>query len=210
VAESKEALMSISTSPDWNVAPPPLPLRRFTVDEYHRMIEDGFFAEDERFELLEGWIVAKMTRKPPHDAVIELIHETLRGMLPVGWHIRAQSAITMADSEPEPDLAVVRGAIRDYMGRHPGPADLALVVEVADSTLATDRDFKGRIYARAGIPVYWIVNLVDQRVEVYTTPTGPDANPGYRKRRDFEAGDTLPLLIEGREVARIEAREFLP
>jgi Uma2 family endonuclease len=185
-------------------------MRRFTVDEYHRMIDAGFFTEDERFELLEGWIVYKMTRKPPHDATVELVSAVLRGHLPEGWRVREEKALSTIESEPEPDMAVVRGSIRDSMSHHPVPADLALVVEVSDSTLASDRGLKARIYARASLPVYWIVNLVDHRVEVYTTPTGPGANPGYRERRDVEPGDTLPLLIEGREVARIDAREILP
>jgi Uma2 family endonuclease len=185
-------------------------MRRFTVDEYHRMIDNGFFAEDERFELLEGWIVYKMTRKPPHDATVELVSNLLRGHLPQGWRVREEKAITTVESEPEPDLAVVRGSIRDSMSRHPEPSEIALVVEVSDSTLSSDRGLKARIYARAGIPVYWIVNLVDHRVEVYTEPTGPDANPGYRACREVAPGEALPLLIEGREVARIDARELLP
>jgi Uma2 family endonuclease len=203
--------MSISTTTDWQVAlPPPLLMRRFTVDEYHRMIDDGFFAEDERFELLEGWIVAKMPRNPPHDSMIVVIGRILDRALPEGWHLRGQSAIVTADSTPEPDLAIVRGDGRDYLSRHPEPADLALVVEVSDSTLASDRGLKARIYARAGIPVYWIVNLVDHRVEVYTTPTGPVADPGYRECREVEPGATFPLIIDGREIARIDAREVLP
>jgi Uma2 family endonuclease len=203
--------MSVGTQPAWVPAlPPPLPMRRFTVDEYHRMIDAGVFGGDERFELLEGWIVAKLTRKPPHDATIELLTDVLRDRLPAGWRVRVQSAITTADSEPEPDLAVVRGGPRDYLKRHPGPADLAMVVEVADSSLADDRSLEARLYARAGIPAYWIVNLVDLRVEVYTDPTGLVASPSYRSERAYGVGDAVPLIVEGREVARIDALEFLP
>jgi Uma2 family endonuclease len=190
--------------------PPAVPLRRFTVDEYHRMIDAGLFAEDEGFELLEGWIVARPTSGPPHDAAVALIEQGFQRCLPEGWHDRGKSAITTMDSAPRPDVAVIRGQPLDDKGRHPGPADLALVVEVSDATLASDRGLKARIYGRAGIPVYWIVNLSAHRVEVYTEPTGPDANPGYRERRDFEPGEALPLLIEGREVARIDVRELLP
>src|SRR5205823_4195395 len=74
----RRPVMSIAPRTDWNFVPPPVPVRRFTVDEYHRMIDAGIFGEDERFELLEGWIVYKMTRKPPHDATIELVSEVLR------------------------------------------------------------------------------------------------------------------------------------
>ena len=120
-------------------------MRRFTVEEYHRMIEAGVFAADERFELLEGWIVAEITRTPPHDVAIELLTDALRGALPAGWWVRVQSAITLTDSEPEPDLAVVRGAVRDHVQRHPDAAEIAVVIEVADSSLAPDRDLKGRV-----------------------------------------------------------------
>ena len=203
--------MSISAMPEWNVTPPPdLPMRRFTVDEYHRMIEAGVFPEEDRLELLEGWIIAKMPRNPPHDVAILVVQRILGAELPAGWHFRAQMALTTPDSKPEPDLAVVRGEDVDYLSRHPTPADVALVIEVSDSTLAGDRDPKGRIYARAGLPVYWIVNLVDHRVEIYSSPTGPDANPRYRERRVVEPGETIPLLIDGREVARINERKLFP
>jgi Uma2 family endonuclease len=189
--------------------PPMLTLRRFTVDEYHRMIEAGVFVEDERFELLEGWIIAKMTRNPPHDATIGMTSEALRSRLPAGWHVRAQCAMTTGDSELEPDVAVVRGVFRDYVGHHPGPEDLALVVEVAESSLAQDRDLKGRTYARANIPVYWLVNLVDRRIEVFTEPTGPDASPAYRRRQDYGEGASVPLIVEGRDPGPIAVADLL-
>jgi Uma2 family endonuclease len=192
----------------WQV--PSLPVRRFTVDEYHRMLQHGILADGEPFELLEGFIVPKMTRNPQHDIALELVDEALRGRLPGGWRLRIQSAITTDDSEPEPDLAVVRGDARSRGDRHPGPQDLGLVVEVADTSLAQDRQEKGRLYARAGIACYWIVNLVDRQVEVYTDPTGPGPSPAYRQRHDFAAGDAVPLVLEGNEVTRIAVAEFLP
>jgi Uma2 family endonuclease len=203
--------MSLTTELAWNISrPPPLPMRRSTVDEYHRMIGAGVFAEDERFELLEGWIVSKMTRNPPHDVAIAIIPESLRALLPTGWHIRAQSAITTPDSEPDPDIVIVRGAFRDYLSRHPNPSDIVLVVEVSDSTLAQDREIKGRLYARAGIPVYWIVNLVDWVVEVYTDPSGPVVIPTYGTRQDHRIGERIPLAIHGQVVAQIDAGDLLP
>jgi Uma2 family endonuclease len=188
----------------------PFPIRRFTVDEYHHMIQAGVFAEDERFELLEGWIVPKMSRNPPHDVAVELTVEALRNALPTGWRVRVRSAVTLADSEPEPDVAVVQGPIRSHINHHPGPQDTAIVVEASESTLTQDRVDKGRVYARANIPVYWIINLVDAQVEVYTDPTGPDLMPCYRQRRDYHIGESVPLVIEGREVAQIPVRDLLP
>ena len=105
---------------------------------------------------------------------------------------------------------MTRGARRDYKQRHPGPGDLALVVEVADSTLQLDRDDKARIYARAGIVDYWIINLVDRRVEVYTDPTGPDPAPAYRRRDDYGPADAVPLSIAGSPALNIPVAELLP
>src|SRR5947209_7411074 len=106
--------MSIVAAPALEQVVPPVPVRRFTVDEYHHMIDAGFFAHDERFELLEGWIVPKMTRHPPHDVAIDLAQDMIRPLLPADWRMRIQSAITTQDSEPEPDIAVVRGSARRY------------------------------------------------------------------------------------------------
>ena len=111
-----------------------------------------------------------------------------------GWFCRGQSAITTAAQRA--GAGYRRGSrIRasTTSSRHPGPADMALVIEVADSSLPDDRSLKARIYAAAAVPVYWIVNLVDHQVEVYTDPTGPDAAPVYRARQDYQAGDLDPV-----------------
>lgn len=189
---------------------PPEPVRRLTVDEYHQMIRAGILKEDDPFELLEGWLVPKMTPNPPHDLALVLAEDEIARRLPPAWFRRGQSAVTTADSEPEPDIAVVRGPKRLYAQHHPGPQDMALVVEVADSSLPRDRTTKCRLYARAGIPVYWIVNLPDTQVEVYTDPTGPDLNPCYRQRRDFSGAEEVPLVLDGREIGRIPVRDLLP
>lgn len=202
--------MAVGTPP-WNpLQPPPFPVRRFTVDEYHRMIRAGLLTEDDRVELLEGWIVLKMPRNPPHDATVEIADETLRPRLPAGWSMRVQSAITTPESEPEPDLVVVQGGARDYLSRHPGPADIGLLIEVSDSSLSRDRNEKGRLFARAGIPYYWIINLIDSRVEVYSDPSGPTANPAYRQRQDYGPADSVPLVLGGQVIALIAVRDLLP
>ena len=186
---------------------PPCPVHRLSVGEFLRMIELGVLDDPERLELLEGWLTTKPMRDPPHDAAIELGFEALRLVLPVGWRVRAQSGSVTADSVPEPDLAVVRGNPRDYLDRHPGPEDIALVVEVADSSLAKDRTLKARLYARAGIPAYWIVNLVEGLIEVHTEPTGPAESPMYRQRAEVRPGEAIALVVDGREVA---AADLLP
>src|SRR5262249_42023536 len=144
--------------------------RRFTVDEYHRLTELGILTEDDNLELIEGYLVLKMPRNPPHDGTIRCGTKLLAKILPAGWDLSVQCAITLPDSEPEPDFPIVRPPPDYYRPRPPTVADIGLVIEVADSTLAGDRADKGRIYARAGIECYWIINLVDRQIEVYTSP----------------------------------------
>ena len=187
----------------------PFPVWRFSVEEYRRLGEIGVLAEDDRVELLEGWIVPKMNLNPPHSVGVQLVDDAIRKALPEAWCVRIQDAVSTSDSEPEPDVAVVRGAIRDYARRHPSPGDIGLLVEVADTSLTRDR-YKCRLYGGAGIGDYWIVNLVDRRVEVYADPTGSDPNPGYRRRNDYDPNDVVPLVIDGREIARIKVNELLP
>ncbi len=187
-----------------------LPVRRFTVGEYHRMISAGILTKDDRVELLEGWLVQKMSRNPPHDVVVGLLLQLLFAKLPRGWHSRGQSAMTTDVSEPEPDVAVVRGVLRDYLAAHPRPRDVALVAEVADSSLQDDRNLKGALYGRVGVPFYWLINLQDGRLELYSDPSSPDPNPGYRQRQDLGPADAVPLVLDGREVCRIPVSDILP
>jgi Uma2 family endonuclease len=201
-------MSSIIANPQFGTTP--LPMRKFTVAEYHRMIETGILTAKDDVELLEGWVVARMPRKPPHDVGVELARGAVGSKLPASWSIRGQSAITTDDSEPEPDIAVVRGEPRAYRVRHPGPADIGVLIEIADTTLAYDRREKGRIYAHAGLPYYWIVNLVDACVEVYTDPDSIVAVPSYRTRTDHGSGQHIPLVLDGQTVAMIAVADLLP
>lgn len=186
------------------------PLRRFTVEEYQQLIRQGFFRADDRFELLEGLIVEKMPRDPIHDAALEMADDLIRALLPPGWRVRVQSAIVTGDSQPEPDLVVVRGHPSSRVAQHPGPNDLALVVGISNTTLAEDRGWKSRLYARAGVQTYWIINLPDSRVEVYTDPSGPDPAPAFRRRNEFGIGRSVPLLIEGTERGPLAVQNLIP
>jgi Uma2 family endonuclease len=189
---------------------PAEPIWRLSVGQYHEMINVGILTDEDRVELLEGLLVARTPKTPPHSVVTQLARETLAHLLPPGWHVDAHDPITTEDSEPEPDVAVVRGNRRDYLERHPGPDEVALVIEVADTTLRRDRGLKKRIYARAGIPVYLIINLPESQIEVYTSPTGEAEEPDYQQRQDYGPDDEVPIIIEGREVGRLPAREILP
>jgi Uma2 family endonuclease len=184
---------------------PPLPVRRFSVTEYDQMFATGILTEEDRVELLDGWITPKMTRNPPHDATLVIVEQVLSASLPPGWHLRSQKAATLPTSAPEPDVAIVVGVARDYRNRHPVPADIGLIVEVSDSTLDSDCNVKGPIYARAGIPTYWIVNLVDQVIEVRTLP-GPGAS---QHRQDYTLTDDVPLVLAGQLAAQIPVVDLL-
>lgn len=185
------------------------PVRRFTVEEYHRLGDACVLTEEDDVELLEGLIVPKMIRKPIHDAMVAAVGKTLSQVLPDGWHLRIQMAMTTSDSEPEPDLAIVRGDERDYLTRHPRPDDVALVVEVAETSLERDRN-KRQIYARAGIACYWIVNLLDSAVEAYSGPSAPGDEPRYLHEQAVRSGESVALEVAGQEIASIAATDLLP
>jgi hypothetical protein len=188
---------------------PPFPVRRFSVAEYHRMIETDVLGEDDAVELLEGWIVPKMPRNPPHDATVDLVQEILKTHLGNDWRVRAQSAITLDDSEPEPDLAVAPGPAERYASRHPLATEVAMVVEVADSTLTRDRSIKRRLYARSMIPFYWIINLVDAQIEVHTDPSGQGEAADYRNREIYRAGQPVPLKVGQRPIENLQVSALL-
>lgn len=183
--------------------------RQFSVAEYHRLIDIGMITEDDNLELLEGYLVLKMGKNPPHECGIDLANDVFSGLKPKGWIVRIQEAITLDDSEPEPDLLLARGTPRTYAKRHPRPADIGLVVEVADSSLPSDRADKTRIYGRAGIACYWIINVQDGQVEVYTSPSGA-TTPGYARRQVYLPGDVVPFSLDGVLIADIAAHDLLP
>ena len=185
-------------------------MRQFTVDEYHRLINAGVIREGERIELLEGWLVQRTPIQPPHAVAVGLTSDRIDHLLSSDWIIRVRQPITLSGSEPEPDVSVARGKDRDYLGHHPNRTTTGLVIEVADSTLDKDRTVMARIYARDNLPVYWIVNINDEQIEVYTDPTGDCDEPVYRNRRDYHRGEEVPLVLDGVEIARIPVADLLP
>jgi Uma2 family endonuclease len=190
-------------TPPWA---PPLP-RRITVDEYDRMTKAGILEDPGKVELINGFLVEKMAKNSRHSYSALSAHEILAGRLPAGWSSRPEQPVRIPDfDEPEPDVSVVRGSRADYRDRIPGPADIAMLVEVSDSSLAFDRGEKLLVYARAGIPVYWIVNLVDGQVEVYSDPWPG----GYRSHQVLAPGHVLSVVIDGVEVGEIPVSDILP
>jgi Uma2 family endonuclease len=189
---------------------PPEPIIRISVEQYHVMIEAGAFANDERVELLEGWLVPKMSKNPAHRVVTRKLRIAFERLLPPGWEVESEVPVTTVDSEPEPDVAVVRAGVLDKVERHPGPRDVGMLIEVSDSTLARDRGIKKRLYARSAVPVYWIVNIPDRCIEVYTDPTGPAENPDYRQPRVYGENDQVPIVLDGKEIGQLEVKSILP
>jgi Uma2 family endonuclease len=202
--------ISSAIEPVMLAAMPPEPVCRLTPWQYHEMIAAGILTEGDPVELLEGWLVPKMVKNPPHSTARHLTTKALEQLLPSGWHVRSQEPLTLGDSEPEPDVAVVRGDPKQYERSHPGSGDVALVVEVADASLARDRSIKKQVYARAGIPVYWIVNLSERQIEAYSDPSGAGEAPEYRQRTDYAAGAEVPLVIQGRPAGHISVAALLP
>ncbi len=189
--------------------PPPLAssaVYRMTVDEYEAMAEAGIL-RDSRVELIDGLLVRKMTKKPPHVWTVEAVDEALVRLLPPGWFTRQEKPVRIPDfDEPEPDVLVIRGARDDYRKRHPEPADLGLLVEVAETSLDRDRGDKLVAYGKGRVACYWIVNLVDRQVEVYTNPVAT----GYQSSQVFLPGEYVPVVIDGTEVGRVAVADILP
>jgi Uma2 family endonuclease len=192
------------------VAVPTETIWRLTVDQYHEMVQTGILTEDDPVELLDGWLVPKMPKHPSHSVATQLVGAALTSILPEGIFVRSQEPITLAASEPEPDVVVVRGNPRRFRDAHPGPGDVVLIVEVAEASLQRDRTLKKAIYAEAGIATYWIVNLIGRCVEVYMEPSGPADHPDYRRRQELTAADSVSVLLDGREVARFAVSDVLP
>jgi Uma2 family endonuclease len=190
-------------------------LYRLPLAVYDAVARIGLLGPGDKVELLDGLLVTKMTKGELHVGVTKLVARALGDLLPGGWHAAKEDPVglpagpTGVASEPEPDVTVLRGAIRDYMRRKPGPGDIALVVEVAESSLHDDRVKLAR-YAWAGIPVVWIVDLTGDAVEVHTCPTGPAAPACYQEVATYGASDRVPVVIDGRAAGQIAVADLLP
>jgi Uma2 family endonuclease len=180
------------------------PLFQISVQQYHDMIDQGILTTNDRVELLNGLLVRKMAQKAPHARTIRRLTRFLPTVLPLGWIEQFQLPIMVDTSEPEPDAAILRGTESTFRDRHPAGRDFGIVIEVADTTLRYDRLEKGPVYAASGIPEYWIINLEEQVVEVYTQPT-PD---GYGLMQLYHAGDAVPLVLDGQPITAFSVTEL--
>jgi Uma2 family endonuclease len=182
-------------------------IKGLSVETHDRMVACGILPETNRFELIEGRIVEKEVKRPTHTIGTLLTADVIRSVVPAGWHVRAEQTVRVPGrwSEPGPDISVVRGSPRDYNGSHPGPVDVALVVEITRLSPAKDR-MLARVYAAGGIPVYWIVNVWRRQLEVYANPTGG----AYRAPTFLNESDSVDLVIAGQLAGRIAVADLLP
>jgi len=189
---------------------PELLLKRWKRVEYERLVDKGVFVPGDRIELIDGLLVVAEPQSSPHYTATRLVERALARAFGEGWDVRTQAPIALDDaSEPEPDVAVVRGDIRDYVAVH--PVDPVVVVEVALTSLASDRVHKSSLYARAGRPEYWIVNLIDRVLEVHRDPAPSPAAPygwDYSTMEALGPGDSVQPLAA--PTARIGVGDLLP
>lgn len=197
---------AVAFAPD----PSPEPLFRLSIKQYHAMIDAGVLTDDDPVELIEGILVYKVPKKPRHRIALAKLQRAITPLLPPDTSLQTQEPITLSDGEPEPDATVFRGKPEDYSTRHPGSDEVALVIEVADTTLARDRGIKLRSYARANLPVYWIVDLIGETIEVYRDPDPQAVPPTYRQPQIYDLRSSVPLEIRGQVIASIPVASVFP
>ena len=181
---------------------PSVPSEPMTVYEFARTPE----YDDKRLELIDGYIVRREEMKPPHVGATESLRRRFEAMIPTGWYVREDKPVRIPDwTEPLPDITLVRGDYTRYLVRHPEPADIGMIVEVSDTSLAKDRGEKWDNYAKAGIAFYWIVNLVDRQIEVFSEPTAS----GYTVERTYRLGEDVPVMLEDSEIGRIAVSDII-
>lgn len=186
------------------------PVYRFTVEQYHQLVDAGVFDGGPKCELIHGVILEKPVPGPPHSSATRRLMRRLMALFPESdWVVAVQDSITLSDSEPEPDFSAATGPESKYDARHPGPKDLVLVVEVSHSSLQFDRNTKLALYAGEKIVQYWIVDVEHRCVDVYTQPKG-GKNPTYRQHTNYGAEQSVPVVVGGKELGRISVKELLP
>jgi Uma2 family endonuclease len=171
------------------------------------MIEGGTIDEDERVELIEGLLIARSRRSRAEIVAGNKGLRILWRMIPPGWHVAKDLPIRLSDwSRPEPDLAIIRGVVDDYDDRDATAEEIAMVVEIAGPDLSADRTDLARMYAAAGIPIYWIINLTEGQLEFFSEPR----RDGYQSHLVLSRGQDVPVVVAGVEVAWIAVADLLP
>ncbi|MEH2417187.1 Uma2 family endonuclease [Nostoc sp.] len=169
--------------------------KRFTIAEYHRLAQLGFFEEDERVELIKGEIIQMAAKGKPHSVCQTRLDRELYKLVGDRATLRGQQPITLSNnSEPEPDRVIAKNRDDDYLANHPSPSDILLLIEIADSFLKYDQEEKLPIYAEVGISDYWIFNLVDYYLECYNEPYQDlQGKFGYRRKLIYLPNESVNL-----------------
>lgn len=174
-------------------------LFRMTIAKYYKMAETGILDTDKRYELMDGFIYETQPTSPKHATRLKKLERRLEACLGENAIVFTQHPLQLTDeSEPQPDILVVKPPIDQYEERHPRPEDVLLVIEIANTTLQSDRSLKLALYAKAGIPEYWIVNLVKSQLEIHRNPDTDEAR--YREVHTLDEGEAARLEHEGCEV----------
>jgi len=179
---------------------------RLSIDEYHQMIRQGILTTDHKVELLDGLLVKKMPKSRAHIIATSRIRRTFERLNPGNWVVISQEPVTLDIGEPEPDVVVTIGYNEDDPDSNPRPEQIAVLVEVSDSSLRRDKNWKLRMYARNGIANYWIANLVDGVLEVYANPI----NGEYLNASVLTRSENVELVIAGTAIASIPVADLIP
>ena len=183
---------------------------RLTVHQFEKMIVGGIFRDEDRVELLAGLLIKKMTTYDPHDFAVDQLGDNLGRILPGDWIARQEKSVMLGRYwRPQPDITVARGPRTRYRSKAPRPADLGMLVEVSDSTYSKDRGLKWTKYAACKVLNYWIVNIPERRIEVYSSPSGKGKSARYLERKDYGPDDEVPVIIEGHELGRIKVSDIV-
>jgi Uma2 family endonuclease len=185
---SEPAIQSVDSAPPQPVIP--IQPYRFTVAEYQRIYEAGAIAPDVRTELIEGMIVRMSPLGFRHQACINRLNRKFCALIQNRAIISVQNSVVLGDSQPQPDLMLLQETENFYEDRSPEVAEVLLLIEVADSTLKSDREVKGPLYARSGIGEFWLVDLEHKKLEVYRDPS----SEGYQTKFTLTATDHAACL----------------
>ncbi|CAN5399358.1 Uma2 family endonuclease [soil metagenome] len=212
--------MKIEFNPNRKVFPlprlmpgvPPFPVKTFSLEEFHKCIDDGMFVNEDKVELIYGFMYQYGAITPRYCTVRRNLRECFyeHAIDPSEFHVSGAGSITIAvnQSEPEPDLMIVRGPGDVYTNRHPYPEDVHIVFEASDETLDFDRTIRLEMYAQAGIPEYWIANIIDDRLEVYTRPEAGEA-PRYESVKHYMPYETVEVALPGKQPFNLAVSDIL-
>ncbi len=183
---------------------------RLTVEQFEKMIDAGVFPDRPRVELLGGVLFRNMTKNDPHNFAVGFMGSVLNRLLEPAWLAQEEKPVILGKFwRPEPDIAVIRGPRERYRKRAPRNEDPGLLIEVCDATYSKDRGIKYRGYAAAGVGTYWIVNLPQKRIEVYSQPSGQGKTAAFQEAKSYGTNGEVPLILDGQERGRIAVNDVV-